>query len=94
MTKLSRSNEDLEQEMSQRKRVQEELRDNEERFRQMAENIKEVFFLMDHQNQNLMYINPAVEDVWGHTRDSFYENPRVWLEAVHPEDLDRVNTAI
>ena len=93
MTKLSRTNEDLEQEMAQRKRVEEELRDNEERFRQMAENIREVFFLVDHQNHSLMYINPAVEDVWGRTRQDFYENPKVWLEAVHPEDYDRVNAA-
>ena len=92
-TRLSRSNEDLELEIAQRKRAEDELGDNEERFRQMAENIREVFFLMDQESLRFLYINPAVEDVWGRTRESFYENPAVWLEAVHPEDFDRVKAA-
>ena len=93
VTKLSRSNEDLGLEMAHRERAEEDLRDNEERFRQMAENIREVFFLVDQENRKLLYINSAVEDVWGRTRQSFYENPAVWLEAVHPEDFDRVHAA-
>ena len=93
VTKLSRSNEDLELEMAQRKRAEDELGDNEERFRQMAENIRDVFFLVNQETRRLLYINPAVENVWGRTRESFYQNSLVWLEAVHPEDLDRVQTA-
>ena len=55
VTKLSRSNEDLGLEMAHRERAEDELRDNEERFRQMAENIREVFFLVDQEDRKLLY---------------------------------------
>jgi PAS domain S-box-containing protein len=38
----------------------------------------------------MLYVNPAYELVWGRSCKSFYENPRSFLDAVHPADLERV----
>jgi diguanylate cyclase (GGDEF)-like protein/PAS domain S-box-containing protein len=66
------------------------LRDSEQRFRQIAENIKEVFWLTDPSKNQVLYISPAYEDIWGRSSDSLYVSPRAWAEAIHPEDRARV----
>ena len=77
-----------------RKRAAEALQESEERFRQMAENVREVFFLVDHQNYDVMYANSAYEEIWGRTPESLYEQPTSWLEAVHQDDRERVYAAL
>jgi diguanylate cyclase (GGDEF)-like protein/PAS domain S-box-containing protein len=69
-----------------RKQAEEALRESELRFRQMAENIREVFFLMDAANMQMLYVNPAYEEIWGRSAASLYENPRSWTESIHPDD--------
>jgi PAS domain S-box-containing protein len=41
----------------------------------------------------MMYISPAYEAIWGRTCASLLESPRAWLDAVHPEDRQRVTEA-
>ncbi len=62
------------------------LAESEERFRQMAETIRDVFWLYDVAAQKLLYISPAYEAVWGQKPDWIWENPFRWLEAVHEDD--------
>ena len=76
------------------KQTQEELRSNEEQFRQLTENIREVFFLIAPDLSNILYISPAYEEVWGRTRQSIYEQPKSWLDSVHPQDRDRIVAAL
>lgn len=71
-------------------RALEKLRENEERFRQMAENIRDVFWLTDPAKNTMLYVSRAYEAIWGRTCESLQESPRTWLEAIHPEDRDRV----
>jgi PAS domain S-box-containing protein len=66
------------------------LREREETFRQLTENIREVFFLTSPDLSQILYISPAFEEVWGRTTQSLYEKPRSWIESIHPEDRDRV----
>ena len=72
------------------KRAEEALRDSEERFRQLAENVRGVFWLQENEWQRLLYISPVYEEFWGRTCQSLYEHPRSWIESVHPEDRDLV----
>src|SRR5437868_12409676 len=66
------------------------LRESEERFRQVAEHVREVFWLADAHTGKAVYISPAYEEIWGRSCQSLYESPDSWLEAVHPEDRPRV----
>jgi PAS domain S-box-containing protein len=66
------------------------LRESEERFRQLADNIDEVFWLTDVRKQQLLYVNPAYQQIWGRSPDDLFCNPLQWLEAIHPEDRERI----
>lgn len=67
-----------------------ELRQSEERFRQIAENIREVFWITEPPDNKLIYISPAYEEVWGQTCGSLPEISQMWRDTVHPEDQARV----
>ncbi|MBE9200237.1 MULTISPECIES: PAS domain S-box protein [unclassified Nodularia (in: cyanobacteria)] len=65
------------------------IRWNEELFRQVTENIPQVFFVRDAYEEKLYYISPAYEQIWGRSRDRLYENFREnLLDSIHPLDRD------
>jgi PAS domain S-box-containing protein len=74
--------------------AEQNLRDSEERFRELAENIREVFFVTDPRASEIPYVSPAYEDIWGRSRESLYREPRSWLDTIHPGDRMRVEAAI
>ena len=63
-----------------------ELKERESRFRQIAENVREVFFMISAKTDEILYISPTYEEVWGRSCQSLYEDPQSWLSAIHPED--------
>ncbi|HWD93196.1 MAG TPA: ATP-binding protein [Verrucomicrobiae bacterium] len=72
------------------KRAAQKLRESEERFRQLAENINEVFWITNPNKKQMLYISPAYEKIWGQTCETLYANPQSWLEAIHPLDRNRI----
>ncbi len=78
----------------ERQRTDRTLRDREERFRQLADNIQEVFFVMDAQFRETLYINPAYERAWGRSCQSLYDNPKSFLDPIPPEDQSRLLASI
>jgi PAS domain S-box-containing protein len=75
-------------------RAQEKLRESEARFRELAENIDEVFWLADADLQSIACVSPAYERVWGRSCESLREEPRSFLDAIHPQDRPRVLEAL
>ncbi len=90
MTELKRSNEQLASEIVERQQALVALQESEERFRQITNNIREVFWMSDPDKNQIIYINPAYEEVWGRTRESLYEQPKSFVDAIHEEDRDRI----
>ncbi len=72
------------------RQTQVELRDSEERFRQITDNIDDVFWMFSVPDGGLVYVSPAYSDIWGRSVDSLREQPGGWLDAVHPDDRERV----
>ena len=72
--------------LTPQKQAQEALRKSEEQFRQMAENIREVFWMIDPASGEILYVSPAYEQIWGQTCASLYANPASWMKSIHPED--------
>ncbi|MBL9136817.1 MAG: PAS domain-containing protein [Verrucomicrobiales bacterium] len=70
------------------------LKNSEERFRQLAESIREVFWLTDVAKQRMIYVSPGYETVWGRSCADLYDSPRAWLEAIHTDDRDHVQKAL
>ncbi len=66
------------------------LRESEERFRQLADSIRGVFWMTDVDKTELLYISPSYETTWGRSRESLRASPASWLEAIHPDDRERV----
>jgi len=73
-----------------RHHAEDKLRASEAQFRQLAENIDQVFWITDPNKPELVYVSPAYEVVWGRSCESLYANPTDWYDAVHPEDRPRV----
>ena len=62
----------------------------EDRFRLIAENITEVFWMTDIGIKAMLYISPGYERVWKRTSDELYRKPRSFLDSIHPDDVGRV----
>ncbi len=80
----------LQIEASERKLAVRSLRESDLRFRQLAENIHQVFFLINPAGTQILYVSPAYEDIWQRSTSSLYENPQSWTDPVHPDDKARV----
>jgi|GEM_PF-2877911 len=76
--------------ITERKRAEESLQVSETKFRQFAENIREVFWMTDPTKNQMLYVSPSYEEIWGRTCESLYTEPRNWIDAIHIEDRDRV----
>lgn len=74
--------------ITDRKQAEESLRASEEKFRQLAENIREVFW-MNGAAGEILYISPAYEEVWGRRCEDLYRRPMEWAEAIEPEDREQ-----
>lgn len=81
------------EDVTDRQRSAKILRESEERFRQLAENIHEVFWITDLATEQTIYVSPAYESIWGRTCSSLYDTPESWAESIRPEDRERVKQA-
>ena len=74
------------------KQIEQELRAADERFRQLADNIPEVFWITDPQSRKDLYLSPAYEEIWGQPVEVQLQHPETFLESVIPKDRDVVLT--
>ena len=70
------------------------LKESEERLRQITETLTSVFYVHDRSSNKFIYVSPAYEKIWKRTCQSLYDDPYTFLEAVHPDDLPRLQESI
>lgn len=87
---LGRTVEILMQEVRDRLAAEKMLKTSEERFRLIAETVQDVFWISTPGMEKMLYISPAYEEIWGRSRESLYEHPESFMEAIHPEDRARM----
>jgi PAS domain S-box-containing protein len=80
--------------ITRRKEDEKRLRESEERFRQLAESIAEVFWISDSAKSRMIYVSPAYAMIWGRPEQTLYDNPRSFLDAIHPDDRARITAAL
>jgi PAS domain S-box-containing protein len=72
--------------VTERQRAEKELLASERKFRLLAENISDVFWIASPDLKELRYVSPAYEQTWGRSIGDLYTHPHQWLEAILPED--------
>src|SRR6185312_12260565 len=80
------------QDITDRQRAAEAVRESDARFRQLAENIREVFWLYDAAENKVVYVSPAYETVWQRSCEALAADPDDWLESIHSDDRERVTS--
>jgi len=71
-------------------RAEQSLRESEERFRQMAEHFEDIIWIADRNLEQVLYINPAYERIFGRSCERLYGASDSFLEGVHPDDRTSV----
>src|SRR5579883_1058208 len=84
----------LQREVEGHKETAEMLAEAVEMFRQVTENIADVFWVTDPSKAQFEYISPEFESLWGRSCESLYASPSIWLQGVHHEDRERVTRAV
>ncbi len=69
------------------------LQESEKRFRQLAENIHEIFWMVDPRSGKFLYVSPAFKEIWLQDAESVLRDPDAWLDSVHTEDRELVNAS-
>jgi PAS domain S-box-containing protein len=72
--------------VTERRRAQRSLVESEERFQQMANNIQEIFWMIDAETKKALFVNPAYASITGRSCESLHENPTSYQELIHTDD--------
>ncbi len=76
--------------ITERKKAEQALKKSEKRFRQLAENIKEVFWIVSPDWKQVYYVSPAIREVWQISEEELYRNTLLWIDSIVLEDRKRV----
>lgn len=78
----------------QRRRAEMALQQSEEHFRQLAGNIDGVLWLIDLDEERMIYVNPGFEQVWERSATTLFQALDGFLEFIHPDDFDRIESIL
>jgi len=78
----------------QREETSELLNEATQLFRQVTDNITDVFWVTDPSKREVEFISPGFEQVWGRPCRDLYASPSVWIEGIYHEDKERVTRSM
>lgn len=81
---------ELQQEIIERIKAQMEAKQDREKLESILNCLQEVILSLDFNTSEIIYLNPAVEQLYNRSAIEFLKNPNTWLDGIHPEDRQRV----
>jgi PAS domain S-box-containing protein len=78
----------------ERTRQEEKLFETQQRFDQLANAVDDTFWIVDGKTGEFVYLSPGYRNLTGADPDEVFQDPRVWTEAIHEDDRDRVREAV
>lgn len=78
--------------ITEQKRAATALLESEQRFRDIANNVNEIFWVRAGDEKKFLYVNSAYERITGKTCQSLYDNPANFLEVIADEDKERIGS--
>lgn len=85
---LFSANEQLQREIMERKQAEEVLRESEEKFRSLAEQLPNMVFI--NKKGRIVYVNKKCEEVMGYRKEEFYSPDFDFLTLIAPEFLNMI----
>ncbi len=82
-----------EQEVLARIKTHLRLKRTEDRLESILNSLEEVVWSLTLDPLCCLYLNPAVENIFGRSADEFFQCPTLWFDLIHPDDQDRVKAA-
>jgi PAS domain S-box-containing protein len=76
--------------ITERKQTENALRESNEKFHQLADNITDAFWIRSPDMREVHYISPAFERIWGRSAETLSADPQQWTDFILPEDRERV----
>ncbi|MBU5637039.1 PAS domain S-box protein [Geomonas sp. Red69] len=77
------------EDVTERRLMEEALREGERLYRNLLENVPAIIYNYSTKRGGLFY-SPQVEKVFGYPLQAFYDNPMLWKESIHPDDIGKV----
>ena len=74
-------------------RAERALQEGDVRFRSMAATVPQMLWFESVEPRKLLYVSPKYEQIWGRPIRDVLRDPRAWMEAIHPDDRNRVSDA-
>ena len=78
----------LSADITERKQAEAALTESESRLNSIFTSLKDAVWSVSATTFHILYLNPATEKLYGRTCQEFYENSKLWVETVHPEDRE------
>ena len=87
---LKTTNQNLQHQIAERLQAQQQLKEREAQFASILNSLEEVVWSTSAQTGEVLYLNPAAEQIYGLPLVELWANPNIKTTAIHPEDREVV----
>lgn len=92
---LAKSYRDLINEVEERKRAEDTLRESEEKYKRLTENVTDIIYRFRFNPEpGFDFISKAVLDITGYSPEDLYREPKLGLHIIHPDDREGLESFI